>query len=68
MDVDRTGLGCIAAIELDLRGRCLRPTIEEAKTLGGSYVFVHTVPRAGRIGLVKDPGGALFVIRGPVPA
>jgi predicted enzyme related to lactoylglutathione lyase len=44
------------------------PTIEKAKTLGGSYVFVHTVPRAGRIGLLKDTGGALFVIRGPVPA
>jgi predicted enzyme related to lactoylglutathione lyase len=44
------------------------PAIEKAKTLGGSCVFVHTVPKAGRIGLVKDPGGALFVIRGPVPA
>jgi uncharacterized protein len=42
-------------------------TIERAKRLGGSTIFVHTVPRAGRIGVLSDPGGALFVIRGPVP-
>jgi hypothetical protein len=35
--------------------------------LGGSSVFVHTVPKAGRIGSLSDPGGAVFVIRGPVP-
>jgi uncharacterized protein len=42
-------------------------TIERAKPLGGSPVFVHTVPKAGRIGSLSDPGGAVFVIRGPVP-
>jgi len=42
-------------------------TIKRAKPLGGSEVFVHTVPKAGRIGLLSDPGGALFVMRGPVP-
>jgi uncharacterized protein len=41
-------------------------TIERAKPLGGSTEFVHTVPRAGRIGVLSDPGGAVFVIRGPV--
>jgi len=42
-------------------------TIECAKPLGGSTIFVHTVPKAGRIGSLSDPGGAMFVIRGPVP-
>jgi len=42
-------------------------TLERAKPLGGSTVFVHTVPRAGRIGILNDPGGAGFVIRGRVP-
>jgi len=42
-------------------------TIERAKPLGGSTQFVHTVPTAGRIGILSDPGGAAFVIRGPVP-
>ena len=42
-------------------------TIERATWLGGSTVFVHTVPTAGRIGILRDPGGAGFVIRGPVP-
>jgi predicted enzyme related to lactoylglutathione lyase len=42
-------------------------TIERAKALGGSPIFVHTVPKAGRIGSLSDPGGAVFVIRGPVP-
>jgi len=42
-------------------------TIERAKALGGCEVFVHTVPKAGRIGRLTDPGGASFVIRGPVP-
>ena len=41
-------------------------TLERAKALGGSTVFVHTVPKTGRIGLLRDPGGAIFVIRGPV--
>jgi uncharacterized protein len=40
--------------------------IEHAQRLGGSKVFVHTVPKAGRIGLIDDSGGALFVMRGPV--
>jgi predicted enzyme related to lactoylglutathione lyase len=39
--------------------------LEHAKHLGGSPGFVHTVPRAGRIGSLEDPGGAVFVIRGP---
>ena len=42
-------------------------TIKRAKELGGSEIFVHTVPKAGRIGSLSDPGGAVFVIRGPVP-
>lgn len=42
-------------------------TLQRAKQLGGSVEFVHTVPRSGRIGTIKDPGGATFVIRGPVP-
>jgi uncharacterized protein len=42
-------------------------TIARAETLGGSEIFVHTVPKHGRIGGLSDPGGAVFVIRGPVP-
>jgi hypothetical protein len=42
-------------------------TIERAKPLGGSTIFVHTVPTAGRVGSLTDTGGAVFVIRGPVP-
>jgi hypothetical protein len=38
-----------------------------AETLGGSSIFVHTVPKHGRIGSLRDPGGAVFVIRGPMP-
>jgi predicted enzyme related to lactoylglutathione lyase len=34
--------------------------------LGGAEVFVHTVPKHGRIGSVADPGGAILVLRGPV--
>jgi predicted enzyme related to lactoylglutathione lyase len=41
-------------------------TLERAKRLGGSTEFVHTVPKHGRIGSLNDPGGAVFVIRGPV--
>lgn len=41
-------------------------TIERAKALGGSPLFVHTVPKHGRIGSLADAGGATFVIRGPV--
>ena len=40
--------------------------IERAKLLGGSAMFVHTVPKYGRIGSLSDSGGATFVIRGPV--
>lgn len=43
-------------------------TLESASQLGGSAEFVHTVPRAGRIGIIRDPGGAVFVVRGPVPS
>jgi predicted enzyme related to lactoylglutathione lyase len=42
-------------------------TLERAKALGGSVIFVHTVPKHGRIGSLRDPGGAVFVMRGPVP-
>lgn len=42
-------------------------TLERAKALGGSPGFVHTVPKAGRVGSLADPGGASFVIRGPLP-
>jgi predicted enzyme related to lactoylglutathione lyase len=40
-------------------------TIERATGLGGSPLFVHTVPKHGRIGSFSDPGGAAFVMRGP---
>jgi predicted enzyme related to lactoylglutathione lyase len=42
-------------------------TLARAKRLGGSTEFVHTVPKHGRVGSLNDPGGAVFVIRGPVP-
>jgi predicted enzyme related to lactoylglutathione lyase len=42
-------------------------TIKLAQALGGCEVFTHTVSTAGRIGILTDPGGAGFVIRGPVP-
>lgn len=42
-------------------------TLERAKALGGSVIFVHTVPKHGRVGSLRDPGGAAFVMRGPVP-
>ena len=41
-------------------------TLERACRLGGSTVFVHTVPTAGRIGGFLDPGGASCLVRGPV--
>jgi uncharacterized protein len=41
--------------------------LERGQALGGSVVFVHTVPKHGRIGSLRDPGGAMFVMRGPVP-
>jgi uncharacterized protein len=41
-------------------------TIQRAQALGGCEIFTHTVPTAGRIGILTDPGGAAFVIRGPV--
>ena len=43
-------------------------TIQRAQALGGCEIFTHTVPTAGRIGILSDPGGAGFVIRGPVTA
>jgi predicted enzyme related to lactoylglutathione lyase len=43
-------------------------TIKQAEALGACEIFTHTVPKAGRIGLLTDPGGALFLIRGPVPS
>jgi predicted enzyme related to lactoylglutathione lyase len=42
-------------------------TIEHGKRLGGCPLFVHTVPKHGRIGGLSDPGGAVFAMRGPVP-
>ena len=42
-------------------------TMRRADGLGGEAIFTHTVPKAGRIGVLSDPGGALFVVRGPVP-
>ena len=35
---------------------------------GGEGGFVHTVPKHGRIGSIFDPGGAILLLRGPVPA
>jgi uncharacterized protein len=40
--------------------------LERANRLGASTEFVHTVPTAGRIGGFVDPGGAAFLLRGPV--
>src|SRR4029079_12856472 len=40
--------------------------LEKACRLGGSAIFIHTVPTAGRIGGFIDPGGAACLIRGPV--
>jgi predicted enzyme related to lactoylglutathione lyase len=40
--------------------------LEKANRLGASTQFVHTVPSAGRIGGFVDPGGAAFLLRGPV--
>jgi uncharacterized protein len=42
-------------------------TVQRALELGGCDEFVHTVPKAGRIGSLSDPGGAIFLMRGPVP-
>ncbi|BCS32985.1 hydroxylase [Luteitalea sp. TBR-22] len=39
----------------------------EAASLGGCAHFAHTVPSAGRIAGVSDPGGAILIVRGPVP-
>jgi len=41
-------------------------TIEHGKRLGGRPLFVHTVPKHGRVGGLSDPGGAMFAVRGPV--
>ena len=41
-------------------------TIARGNLFGGSTLFVHTVPKHGRVGSLIDPGGAVFVIRGPV--
>jgi len=41
-------------------------TMERATSLDGSTIFVHTVPKYGRIGSLCDAGGATFLIRGPV--
>lgn len=38
-----------------------------AESLGGCAHFAHTVPSAGRIAGFSDPGGAVLVLRGPVP-
>ena len=35
---------------------------------GGEGGWVHTVPKHGRIGSIIDPGGAVLILRGPVPA
>ena len=42
--------------------------MHRAQELGGCMSFVHTVPKHGRVGSIFDPGGALLVLRGPVPA
>jgi predicted enzyme related to lactoylglutathione lyase len=42
-------------------------TLERATSLGGEPVFVHTVPKHGRIGIFCDSSGAALTIRGPVP-
>jgi hypothetical protein len=42
-------------------------TVAHALRLGACEEFVHTVPSAGRIGVFRDPGRAIFLVRGPVP-
>jgi predicted enzyme related to lactoylglutathione lyase len=42
-------------------------TVAHGLQLGAREEFVHTVPTAGRIGVFRDPGGAAFLMRGPVP-
>jgi predicted enzyme related to lactoylglutathione lyase len=42
-------------------------TLSRAEGLGGETVFVHTVPKHGRIGGILDSGGAFLALRGPVP-
>jgi predicted enzyme related to lactoylglutathione lyase len=41
-------------------------TVSRALQLGADGEFVHTVPKYGRIGNFNDPGGAVFLIRGPL--
>lgn len=41
--------------------------LARAAELSGETVFVHTVPKHGRIGILCDAGGAIVVVRGPVP-
>jgi uncharacterized protein len=41
--------------------------LQKACLLDGPTEFVHTVPGAGRLGSLTDPGGASFFLRGPVP-
>jgi len=41
-------------------------TIARALELGGCEEFVHTVPTAGRVGVFRDPGHAIFLVRGPL--
>jgi hypothetical protein len=41
-------------------------TVAHALRLGACEEFVHTVPSAGRIGVFKDPGRAIFLVRGPI--
>ena len=43
-------------------------TARLAEASAGCVHFVHTVPSAGRIAVLGDPAGAVFVVRGPVPA
>jgi predicted enzyme related to lactoylglutathione lyase len=43
-------------------------TLSHALQLGACEDYVHTVPKAGRIGVFRDPDRALFLVRGPVPA
>jgi uncharacterized protein len=40
-------------------------TVARALQLGAGEEFVHTVPKAGRIGVFADPGHAIFLVRGP---
>jgi uncharacterized protein len=43
-------------------------TVRRACELGGSEGFIHTVPKAGRVGSLIDPDGVWFWVRSALPS